>query len=375
MPAQWERALDDVLAGAAGCDDGEVAPEAVSARTADAPGSANRTHRAKALLLVALIGTGAGVAVLATAFLAPAAAPGLPEPGPGVRYGLPAVRAALNISALLTVGLTALPRLLGQHNPRRSAPVLARAGRAALITSAAWLLSALLVLVLQAAELHPGRTATTEMLVDYATTVPAGAALLAVAGCAAVSAVLGVLAARGGDSAPAELRTAIALLGLLPLPLTGHAGDWRFHEFAMLSVEIHVLAAALWTGGLVALILFAAPARGLLAQAMPRFSALATGALGVVAASGLFNALMQLMSGPAGGLAGLVTTAYGQVVLVKLGCLVALAAVAARMRYRLLPRIRRHQRTALIAWATLEIAIMGAAYGLGVVLARAPVPG
>lgn len=349
-----------------------MAPEAAPAR-ADAPDSVNRTRRGKALLLATLITAGAGVAVLATAFLAPTAVPGLAEPGPGVRYGLPAVRAAGNIAALLTVGLTALPRLLGRHNARRRTAVLARADRTALITSAAWLLCAVLLLVLQAAELHPGRTATTGMVLEYATTVPAGTALLAVAGCAAVSAVLAVLAARGNDSAPAELRTAIALLGLLPLPLTGHAGDWRFHELAMISVEIHVLAAALWAGGLVALVLFAAPARGLLAEAVPRFSALATVALSVVAASGVFNALMQLMSDPAGDLSDLVTTAYGQVVLAKLGCLTVLAAIAARMRYRLLPRIRRHQRTALITWATLETGVMGAAYGLGVVLARAPV--
>nr|WP_228046235.1 CopD family protein [Saccharopolyspora sp. HNM0983] len=327
------------------------------------------------MLLVALIGSGSGMAVLASAYLAPGAVPGLPEPGPGVRYGLPAVRTALNIAALLTVGLSVLPRLLGPGNPRRSAAVLARADRAAVITSAVWLLCALLALVLQAAELHPGRTATTGMLTDYATGVPAGTALLAVAGCAAVSAVLGVLAARGASTVPAGLRTAIALLGLLPLPLTGHAGDWRFHDIAMISVEVHVLAAAVWTGGLAALTLFAAPARGLLAEAVPRFSALATAAILVVAVSGAFNGLVQVLTGPGGGFSALLTTAYGQLVLAKLGCLALLAGIAARMRYRLLPRIRRHQRTALLGWAVLETGVLGAAYGLGVVLARAPALG
>lgn len=43
------------------------------------------------------------------------------------------------------------------------------------------------------------------------------------------------------------------------------------------------------------------------------------------------------------------------------------------MRFRLLPRIARHQRTALIGWAAAEVGVMGIAYGLGVVLSRAPV--
>jgi putative copper resistance protein D len=60
-------------------------------------------------------------------------------------------------------------------------------------------------------------------------------------------------------------------------------------------------------------------------------------------------------------------------VLLKLGCVVAIATLGANLRWRLMPRIIRHERTALAAWASLELMVMGLAFGFAVVLTRAPV--
>jgi putative copper resistance protein D len=38
-----------------------------------------------------------------------------------------------------------------------------------------------------------------------------------------------------------------------------------------------------------------------------------------------------------------------------------------------MPQIVRHNRTALASWATLELTVMGLAFGFAVVLTRAPV--
>jgi copper resistance protein D len=328
---------------------------------------------AKIVAAVALLGGALLSAVAATAYTAVGTIPGLPDLPPLVHFGLPITRVLLDIAALATVGLSILPKLLGFDRPKHTEPVMSLARRITVITALVWMLSALLSLVLHAAELSPNRALTTQLLINYVANVPAGPGLLASAGAGLLCAVLGLLAVRFGEKVPAELRTLIALLGLLPMPLTGHATDWRYHDFSMISMELHVIGAAMWTGGLAAVVLFVAPRRGLLAVALPRFSKLATIAIFVVGISGLFNGLMELIITPTVGLPGLINTGYGQIILAKTVCLVALGAVASQMRFRLLPRIARHQRTALIGWATAEVGVMGIAYGLGVVLSRAPV--
>lgn len=350
-------------------------PDAAARGTerSDRSSAARSGAGARVAVVLALAGGALLAALVSTAVTAVGTVPGLPDPPALVRYGLPVTRVALDLAALTTVGLSLLPKLLGPDRPRQTEPIVVLARRTTVVTALLWMLAALVSLVLQAAELRPDREVTVPQLVDYVVGVPAGTGLLVSAGAALACAVLGLLAVRFGESVPAELRTVVALLGLLPMPLTGHATDWRYHDFSMLSVELHVIGAALWTGGLVAIAVFVAPRRGLLAEALPRFSTLATTAIVVVAVSGLFNGLMTLVITPDTGLLGLVGTGYGRILLAKVGCLLALAAVASQMRFRLLPRIARHQRTALLGWAAAEVALMGVAYGLGVVLSRAPV--
>jgi putative copper resistance protein D len=205
-------------------------------------------------------------------------------------------------------------------------------------------------------------------------TVSAGKALVFVAAVALISFGLSIWAVRSGDAVPAELRAAVALFALLPLPVTGHATDWRWQDYAMISMELHVLGAAVWTGGLGAVVVVLAANRTLLAATLPRFSKLATACLCVVVATGLFNAVVELGSVPGRNLAeNLFGTGYGTLVILKLVCFGLLAALGANIRWRLMPGIVRHQRTAIIGWATLELAVMGAAFGFAVVLVRTPV--
>jgi putative copper resistance protein D len=320
-----------------------------------------------ALLVAALAGMLVGLALTAAQPV-----PGVAEPAAVVRYGLPVVRVVLDLAAVATVGLCLLPILAGFDRPKHLEPVLDAARRGGAAAALVWALAALVALVLQTAEVRPGSDVSPGAVVTYVREVGGGKALAFVAGVALVAFVLGLASVRAGDAVPAEVRAAVALFGLLPLPVTGHATNLEWRDFTMISIELHVLGAVAWTGGLGAVVVLLAANRSLLATALPRFSRLATVCVAVVAATGLFNAIMELTASH-GLLDALFGTGYGVLVLLKLTCVVALAALGGNIRFRLLPAIVRHRRTALVGWAALELSVMGLAFGFAVVLSRAPV--
>jgi len=318
----------------------------------------------------AVLGTLIGLSVVS---LTPI--PGLADPGPVVLVAIPLVRTLLNIAAVATIGLSLLPVLLGYDRPDLTEPVLRPARRAAVAAALVWSAGALVLLLLQTAE-YRGSAETIDMadVSDYVTTVGAGKALLIVAGLAFLHCVLGVLAVRRGERVPAEARIGLALFALLPLPITGHSSTWEYHDYTTISIELHVMAAAAWVGGLATLAVLLAGNRGLLATALPRFSKLAGVSLFVVAGTGLFNAIVELLAQPAMPfLEAAFGTPYGWLVIGKMVCLAAIAVFGARMRWRLLPAIAAHKKSAFVTWAAAEVAVMGVAFGLAVVLARSPV--
>lgn len=328
-----------------------------------------RLHLLTILAAAGLLGVLVGLAIVGSD-----AIPGVVEPGEVIRVGLPIVRVLLDVAAITTVGLSLLPILIGFDRPAKAESVLAGTRRIALASSLVWAVSALVALVLQTAEVHPGTEVSLSEVGTYVGEFGAGKALLAVAVFAMVSAGLNLWAVHVGEAVPAELRTAVALFTMLPLPVTGHATNWQWHDFTMISMELHVMGAVAWTGGLGATVALLAVNRNLLAAALPRFSKLATVCLVVVAASGLFNAVVELTVTPGQTLfGGLFGTSYGWLVVGKIVFLLVLAATGGKIRWRLLPLIVKHKTTALFGWAALELAVMGLAFGFAVVLTRAPV--
>jgi putative copper resistance protein D len=321
------------------------------------------------LVVTSITGVLIGLAITATTPV-----PGLVEPDAAVRFGLPIVRVLLDIAAVVTIGLSLLPLLIGFDRPAMAEPVLAGSRPVAAAAALVWMVAALVTLVLQTAELHPGADVTLGAVLDYVATVGAGKALVFVAAIALLAGALAAAAVRFGESVPAELRVAVALFALLPLPVTGHAANWRWHDFSMISMELHVMSSAAWTGGLGAVAVVLAANRTLLATTLPRFSRLAAICLVVVAATGLFNGVVQILLTPGRSpVAALFGTAYGQLVLLKIVCVASLAALGGTIRWRLLPAITRRQPTALLRWAAFELGVMGLAFGFAVTLSRAPV--
>ncbi|MQA11421.1 MAG: copper resistance protein CopD [Pseudonocardiaceae bacterium] len=338
-------------------------------------GSPARTALPRRYSAAIAFGTAALAGVLVSlAITASGPVAGVPESSALIRAGLPIVRVILDVAAVVAVGLSLLPLLIGVDRPKLAEPVLVVARPLAVSAGIIWSVSALVALLLQAAELEPGETLSLGAVGDYIGTVGAGKALVAVAGLAAIHAWISRLAVRHGEKVPAELRVALGLFTLLPLPVTGHASNWRWHDFSMISMELHVMGAVAWTGGLGALIVFLSTNRTLLAHTLPRFSRLATLALLLVTATGLFNGLIEAGLSPTHDFwAALFTTGYGQLVILKVACGILLVLLGGNIRLRLMPAIAQHKRTALAGWAAFELSVMGLAFGIAVVLTRAPV--
>ncbi|GIG77792.1 copper resistance protein CopD [Planotetraspora kaengkrachanensis] len=314
-----------------------------------------------------------GSAAVAVSLTAPEAVPGLPPPGPVVRLGLPAARVLVDVAATAVVGLSLLAKLLGFDRPELTEPVMRTARRWAVRAAFVWACSAVVAVVLQASEaMSPSEFPSLAQLAAYVGQISSPKGLLASAAFGMLAAAFCKLAIRYGESVPAELRIVVSLFGLLPLPVTGHAAQWYWHDLSMVSMELHITGAALWAGGLFAMTVLVAARRDLLVDALPRFSKLATVCLLVVGASGLVNGLTQLALDTE--LPGsLLTSPYGQLVIAKTACLVVVAVLGAKIRWRLMPWIRRGERTSLFAWAFAEVTVMAIAYGIAVVLSRASI--
>jgi copper transport protein len=187
---------------------------------------------------------------------------------------------------------------------------------------------------------------------------------------ALLAVVLGVVAALGAVPAVREAQlgatglaldrpppraalVAVALpaLALAFLPaLAGHAST-QHPVWALYPLDVaHVLAMSAWLGGLVALVVcvpaatraLAPPDRTrLLTAALTRFSVIALIAVGVLAATGVTQAIIEVRH-----LDALTDTAFGRSVLIKAGLLAVLIAFGAVNRQRVVPAFRRLAATA-----------------------------
>ncbi|GAA1332909.1 cytochrome c oxidase assembly protein [Pseudonocardia xinjiangensis] len=326
-----------------------------------------------------VVALGTAVAVLVAGGLTaltnarPATSLGLPDPGTMTTVGLPAVRAATEVCMVLTIGALLLAAFLVAPQRGGYLDVAGyRALRAASWSAAGWTAGAILMVPLSVADalgrpagdvLDPG------LLLDLvprlsdasAWSLTALVAIVVLAGCRTVltwgwSAVL----------------FGIALLGPLPVALTGHSAGGGAHDLASDSLVLHVLAASLWVGGLVAVIGVATmrgPDRSAaLATAVPRFSRLALVCWLVLAATGVVNALVRI---PFNALVG---SGYGALVFAKAAALILLGALGAAHRRSSVGPASRGETLALLRLGGVEVLLMLGTIGLAVALGRSAPP-
>ncbi len=297
---------------------------------------------------------------------------GLPDAGRLVVDGLPVLRlvtllagAALVGFALSAVALDPTARSRLSRSGRTDA---ALAGGSALVLSGASILFALFTL---ADVLGVGLSGLTApgLLSTYVWDVEVSRAHL-------VSAVLALVVAAGLWMSRSLGATAVFLvLGAVAVgipSLTGHAAGLGSHSLALISGFLHAVAAATWGGGVVALATHAVRRSPHMGERVRRFGVVAIASVVVLAATGLTSAATRMDSA-----SQLVTTPYGRAVLAKIGALsvALLLGGLVRRAWRQLPRAAGagSMRTARVRMLG-EVAALGTAVGLAVVLARSAFP-
>jgi copper transport protein len=153
---------------------------------------------------------------------------------------------------------------------------------------------------------------------------------------------------------------ACAVLLLAAPTLAGHALDRTQPRLLSVPVDLaHSASAALWFGGLVALV-FALPRSGVLDAdrdaVVRRFSTVAFASVALLALTGLGRALTEV-----GGISEVWTTSYGRALLVKTAIFVPLLALGWLNRARLLGAFARLRRSALLETGLLVavVAVVG----------------
>ena len=294
------------------------------------------------------------------------AIPGLPDPGSLTGWGLPALRLAFDVAGVGTVGLLLAGAVLLSAGPQLSGAAQA-AVRAAASWSAAWCLCALGLLALTVSDVvgAPVTALSYDALAQEAAGGPGRALLVAAAAAAAVAAG----ARRARTTRAARRLLAGSLLALLPTTVTGHAASAADHDLATTALVVHVVAASLWVGGLLAVVRHVRRSPDVLARAVQRFSVVALAAFASVALSGVLGAWARIgSSGEAW------TSGYGLLVLAKTGALVLLGAAGWYHRRRLVPAVVDGRPRSFLTFAVVELAVMGAAVGLAAALSRTPTP-
>ena len=143
----------------------------------------------------------------------------------------------------------------------------------------------------------------------------------------AVLAALGEVLLRRAVGAVAGLLLVLALAATWSA--TSHAASGSDVLLALAVTTVHVVSMALWTGGLFTLtVLLFRRARSVeLPGVAARFSRLALACVALLIASGIYQAWREI-----GGISGLTDSTYGVLLLVKIGVVAAVVAVASRSR-------------------------------------------
>ena len=131
----------------------------------------------------------------------------------------------------------------------------------------------------------------------------------------------------------------------------------------MAALGLHLVGAAIWIGGLLALV---AHLRGFpddMRVAVPRFSAAALVCVLAVGVSGVLESVVML-----DGWAALLSTDRGHLILAKTVAFVVLAGVGYWHRRRTVPAARTGRLLPLLRLAAGELLLMGATVGIAVVL-------
>jgi putative copper resistance protein D len=161
-----------------------------------------------------------------------------------------------------------------------------------------------------------------------------------------------------------------AVVTLFPLALTGHSSAGGSHDLGTNSLFIHLVAGAVWAGGLLALLAHAIRGGEHADLAARRFSTIALWCFVAMAVSGVVNALVRIR------LEDLNHTSYGWLVIGKAVALCILGVLGWQQRRRGVAALQADPdaRGPLIRLALIEAGVFGLTFGIAVALGRTPPP-
>jgi cytochrome c oxidase assembly factor CtaG/putative copper export protein len=334
---------------------------------ASAPRAPRRGLRALAVAAAALAGLLAAVIALDLGGAVDVAAlPGLTIADPAVTWTAGLLKYAYDLAMLAAIGCTiaAACFLPGREGARRRLSAQSwswlRVGAAG---AAVWAAVALVSVPVDFANTfaRPFSQITAPGLWSYVSQYEQGQALALTALLALAAAVT---AARALTVPGAACAAALALGAAVPPIFTGHSASNGNHQIAVDGLLIHVLAAAFWAGGLLALLI----ARKDPATAARRYSFAAGLAYPAVAASGLIVFVANVA------LTDLWESAYGRIALAKLAVLAVGGLFGWAHRRRTLPAVETGDRGAFTRLAAVELGLMAVAFGLASSLSVTPPP-
>lgn len=287
------------------------------------------------------------------------------DPGPAARYGLPAAKMLVNIASAMTIGSLILALLV---LPARSR-AYGRAVDVAAVGSTIWALAAgatgffsFMVAFNQTFTLDASFGSVLSM---YLTGTELGQAWLATT---LITAGLSVLCFAIRNQTALVLVLILAVAGLVPMSTQGHQGGTADHDPASMAIFIHVLAACIWLGGLVAIVAIKPTLTSTeIVTVLRRYSTLALLCFIAVATSGYLSAQIRVED-----LAN-IASAYGVLVVVKVAALIGLGVIGACWRRGAIARAGANGPW-FWAIAAGELAFMGLASGVAAALARTPTP-
>ena len=319
---------------------------------------------------------GAGAAIAAAGVLALAwayshggsANPGiLDRTGPAVTWGLPLGKLALNLASASTIGTLVLAVFALPHHPPVQSAALRLAGWSATVWAAAATVytGASFLFIAN----RPVSAGFGPEFVSFLRDVEAGQAGFRTAVIAAAVALLCFCLHGPRVAAIAALP---AFAGLVPLVLTSHATGGAGHADSTAALILHMGSAAVWLGGLLALVMLRPSLPpGHLTTAVRRYSTLALVCYIALTASGVLAAAASLRSVEE------LLSPYGVIVLAKAAALIVLGGFGALHRRWSLKRLARDPPRGarhFVLLAVAELAVMAAASGMAAALARTPPP-
>jgi putative copper resistance protein D len=241
--------------------------------------------------------------------------------------------------------------------------------RAASWLAAAWSLAAAATMVLTVSDVlaEPvGQVLGGNELSSYVGQLPQGIALMLVVLLAVVIALLARTATTPGTAMGLLV---LAMIALLPPPLTGHSASAPNHSVAVVGVALHIAAVVPWVGGLAALGWYALTNGDRLEVVAGRFSRMAVWCYLLVGLSGLANAVVRLPR-----LGDLWGSDYGRLMLVKTAAFGFLGWLGWMHRSRTLPAIAKRRPRAFARLVVVEVAVMAGTIGVAVALAKTAPP-